>query len=29
MTKYRTYDLFMNNDVSNVINEYVRPYIEI
>ena len=26
---YNICDLFMNNDVSNVINEYVRPYIEI
>ena len=26
---YNICDLFMNSDVSNVINEYVTPYIEI
>ena len=26
---YKMCDLFMNNDVSNVINEYVTPYVEI
>jgi len=26
---YKICDSFMNNDVSNVINEYVTPYIEI